>query len=117
MSTAAPIETETAATAIALAGETLVPDPSGALVWPGAAAIVVADLHLEKGTSYGPRGITLPPYDTAATIAALASVLRRFRPRLVICLGDSFHDGEAGERIDPADRAALAGLVAAHRWF
>src|SRR5580693_8264617 len=77
MSTAAPIETETAATAIALAGETLVPDPS----------------------------------------AALAGVLRRFRPRLVICLGDSFHDGEAGERIDPADRAALAGLVAAHRWF
>src|SRR5580704_15431011 len=83
----------------------------------GGANRVVADLHLEKGTSYGPRGITLPPYDTAATLAALAAVLRRLRPERVICLGDSFHDGEASERIDPADRATLADLVAAHRWF
>jgi hypothetical protein len=117
VSVAHPIETETAAPAIALAGETLLPDPSGALYWPAAQTVVVADLHLEKGTSYGPRGITLPPYDTAATLAALAPVLRRLRPERVICLGDSFHDGEASERIDPADRAALAGLVAAHRWF
>jgi DNA ligase-associated metallophosphoesterase len=114
---AAPIETQTAAPTIGLAGETMLPDPSGALYWPAAQVAIVADLHLEKGTSYGPRGITLPPYDTAATLAALTAVLRRFRPERVICLGDSFHDGEASERIDPADRAMLADLVEAHRWF
>jgi len=116
MSVAEKIESDGAG-AITLAGETLMPDPSGACYWPAAATVIVADLHLEKGTSYGPRGITLPPYDTAATLAALSAVLRRVRPERVICLGDSFHDGGAGERIDPSDRAALVELVGAHRWF
>jgi DNA ligase-associated metallophosphoesterase len=117
MSAAASIETETAAPVIALAGEALVPDPSGALYWPAAGTVIVADLHLEKGTSYGPQGITLPPYDTAATLAALAAVLKRVRPERVICLGDSFHDGGADKRIDATDRAALTALVVAHRWY
>jgi uncharacterized protein len=117
MSATDPIETETAAPMITLAGEALFPDRSGALLWPAAETVIVADLHLEKGTSYGPQGVTLPPYDTAATIASLSDVLKRRRPERVICLGDSFHDNEAGERIDPADRVALSILVAAHRWF
>jgi DNA ligase-associated metallophosphoesterase len=117
MSAAASIETETAAPMIALASETLLPDPSGALFWLAAGTAIVADLHLEKGSSYGPEGITLPPYDTAATLAALAAVLKERRPERVICLGDSFHDGDAAERIDQTDRAALAALVEAHRWF
>jgi uncharacterized protein len=117
MSAAASIETETATPVILLAGETLLPDPSGALFWSAAATVIVADLHLEKGTSYGAQGFTLPPYDTAATLAALAEVLKRCQPQRVICLGDSFHDGDAAERIDPADRAALAALVEAHQWF
>lgn len=117
MSTAEAAEAEPASPIITLADETLLPDPSGALYWPAAGTVIVADLHLEKGTSYGPRGITLPPYDTAATLASLAAVLERTRPEHVICLGDSFHDGEAVDRIDPADREALAALVAAHRWY
>lgn len=117
MSVAEKIEGGPAPPAIKLAGETLLPDASGALVWPAAQTVVVADLHLEKGTSYGPRWITLPPYDTTATLTVLAIVLKRWRPERVICLGDSFHDGEAGERIDPADRATLAALVEAHRWY
>jgi len=117
MSVAEIIEPETSPPAITLAGETLLPDPSGALIWPAARTVIVADLHFEKGTSYGPRGITLPPYDTAATLVSLAAVLQRHRSEQVICLGDSFHDGDAGERIDAADRAALTSLVTAHRWY
>jgi len=117
MSAAAPIETETAAPAILLAGETLAPDSSGALFWAAAGTVIVADLHLEKGSSYGAQGFTLPPYDTAATLAALTAVLKRCRPQRVICLGDSFHDTDAAERIDPADRATLAALVEAYRWY
>ena len=117
MAAATSIETETVAPVIALAGETLLPDPTGALFWPATGTVIVADLHLEKGSSYGPQGITLPPYDTAATLVALAAVLERCRPEQVICLGDSFHDGNAGERIDPGDRNALTALVAAHQWF
>jgi DNA ligase-associated metallophosphoesterase len=117
MTSATPSESEPAAPTIVLAGETLLLDPSGALIWLAAGVVVVADLHFEKGSSYAPRGIVLPPYDTAATIADLARVLARHQPERVICLGDSFHDDEAGARIDPADRAALAGLVAGHCWF
>jgi DNA ligase-associated metallophosphoesterase len=117
MSIAEKIEPEGAGAAISLADETLLPGSSGALYWPAARTVIVADLHLEKGSSYGRCGITLPPYDTAATLAALTAVLKRRRPERVICLGDSFHDNGAGERIDPADRAALAALVEAHRWF
>ena len=108
-----PDSTAVADWAFGLRGETLLPDPSGALVWPAAEAVVVADLHLEKGSSYP----GLPPYDTAATLARLAEVLGRWRPRRVICLGDSFHDGRAETRLEPTDREALAGLVAAHDWL
>ena len=96
-----------------LCGEALLPDPSGALVWPAAEAVVVADLHLEKGSSFP----GLPPYDTAATLARLGEVLRHWRPRRVICLGDSFHDGNAESRLDRADRHALSELVAGHDWL
>jgi uncharacterized protein len=100
-------------TTLVLCGETLLPVPSGALLWPAAEAIVVADLHLEKGSSFP----GLPPYDTAATLAALGQVLKQHRPRRVICLGDSFHDGGAPTRLDRADREALAALVATHDWL
>ncbi len=98
---------------ILLAGETLVPDASGALCWPAAETVVVADLHLEKGSSVP----GLPPYDTAATLARLAGVLRQWRPRRVVCLGDSFHDDGAAVRLDRGDREALRELVAAHDWL
>lgn len=91
-------------------------DVSGALFQPDAGALIVADLHLEKGSHFARRGQFLPPYDTRATLEKLARVIRRFRPRRVVCLGDSFHDAEAGDRIAAADRDALRRLVRAQRW-
>ena len=44
---------------------------SGALFWEEQRLLVVSDLHLEKGSSFAARGVLLPPYDTAATLAAL----------------------------------------------
>jgi uncharacterized protein len=95
----------------------LVADPSGALVWPERATLVVADLHLEKGSSFARHGALLPPYDTAATLARLEEVLARWRPRRVISLGDGFHDGQAASRLCPGSRARLRDLVHAHDWL
>ena len=67
-------------------------DPAGALVWPGAGLLAVADLHLEKGSSFARRGMLLPPWDTVATLDRLVLLLRRWQPRIVVALGDSFHD-------------------------
>jgi DNA ligase-associated metallophosphoesterase len=105
------------AVAVRLQGVELQATRAGALIWPAAATVVVADLHLEKGSSRGGQGVLLPPYDTRATLAALADTIAGFRPRRVICLGDSFHDSAAAERLDAADRALLLRLTAAAEWI
>ena len=97
-------------------GETLRLDVTGALFWPAQACVVVADLHLEKGSAEAVRGRLIPPYDTAATLARLAGVIERYQPRQVVCLGDSFHDGDAGERLGEAEARSLSGLAEGRAW-
>lgn len=97
-------------------GATLVPEPSGALWWPDRELLVVADLHLEKGSAFASRGQLLPPYDTATTLERLAEAVRRRQPRRLVCLGDSFHDPEAAERLAPEARNRIRALTAALDW-
>jgi uncharacterized protein len=94
----------------------MIADPAGALYWPDEALLVVADLHLEKGSAFARRGVLLPPYDTAATLARLARLIQHYTPRVVIALGDSFHDGGGPARIASSDRAALAALQRGRDW-
>jgi DNA ligase-associated metallophosphoesterase len=96
---------------------TLIADVSGALVWPAQALLVVADLHLEKGSAFARRGTLLPPYDTRSTLARLEAALRRWRPERVISLGDGFHDCGGGARLAADDRGQLERLIAAHDWL
>ena len=103
--------------ALTLNGVELVADVSGALWWPGEQTLVVADLHLEKGSAFAARGQLLPPYDTGATLNRLANALARMRPRRVICLGDSFHDAAAEERIGADDTRRIAAATKAHDWI
>ncbi|HEX3973834.1 MAG TPA: ligase-associated DNA damage response endonuclease PdeM [Stellaceae bacterium] len=105
-----------AAGGLLLNGVELFAEPSGALWWPAAATLIVADLHFEKGSSYATRGVLLPPYDTRATLARLAAAIGP-RVRRVICLGDSFHDGNGPERLSQNDAAALRALVEKHDWI
>lgn len=95
---------------INLDGLELHPDLSGALHVPDYNALLVADLHFEKGSSYAARGIHLPPLDTRATLSALEAVITRHQPQTLIALGDSFHDTRAGDRLDPADMARIRNL-------
>ncbi len=92
-------------------------DPMGALYWPEHALLAVADLHLEKGSSFAQRGQLLPPYDTAATLARLARLIAHYAPRLVIALGDSFHDGGGPARLAPDDRESLRALQRGRDWI
>ncbi|WP_448189733.1 ligase-associated DNA damage response endonuclease PdeM [Azospirillum sp. sgz301742] len=99
-----------------LSGIPLTPDPSGALWWPDEGVLAVADLHLEKGSSLAARGRMLPPYDTRATLDRLAESITRLKPQTILCLGDSFHDRRAAERMHDTDRARLTALVDATDW-
>lgn len=102
---------------IAFAGEEAVCDCSGALYFPGQNLLVVSDLHLEKGSAFARRGALVPPYDTAATLLTLQSVINRYQPRTVISLGDSFHDGWGAERLPLPYKQSLLALMAGRDWF
>lgn len=95
----------------------IVPDLSGALWLPDERTLVVADLHLEKGSSFAMRGMMLPPYDTSVTLAALSAVMLRLQPARVIALGDSFHDRHAEERLAPQTLSALHLLQQGRDWL
>jgi uncharacterized protein len=98
-------------------GVSFIADLSGALFWQDESLLVVSDLHLEKGSSFARRGVLLPPYDSAATLALLALVIARRKPRMVIALGDSFHDGDGHNRLSTADREAIVVMQARRDWI
>jgi DNA ligase-associated metallophosphoesterase len=100
-----------------LAGVPLVLDRSGALYWPEHGMLVVSDLHLEKGSSFAARGSLLPPYDTHDTLTRLGEAIVRYAPRVVVTLGDNFHDGEGATRLSARDRETLAGLQRGREWI
>ena len=99
------------ALAVMVAQTQVVLRPSGALWLEREAALVVADLHLEKGSSYARRGQMLPPYDTRETLGRLEAEVRALSPRAVVLLGDTFHDGEAETRLAADDLARLTALA------
>lgn len=98
-------------------GETLMLDCAGALWWPAERTLVFSDIHFEKGSSLARRGAFLPPYDTRTTLRRMAALIDAYAPARVIALGDSFHDPEAAERLDPDDCALLLALVARAQWI
>ncbi|HEY6432984.1 MAG TPA: ligase-associated DNA damage response endonuclease PdeM [Acetobacteraceae bacterium] len=99
-----------------LAGERLMLDPAGVLYWPAACLLAVSDLHLEKGSSFARRGMLLPPFDTKATLDRLLLCIRHWTPRIVVALGDSFHDGEAAGRL-AHEQALRVQAITAGRQF
>lgn len=109
--------TPTQSEPLQIAGVTLIADPDGALYWPTEGVLAIADLHLEKASSYAERGVFLPPYDTVATLMRLARLMTRYNPRCVIALGDSFHDGRGPSRLADQDRAGLLALQSGRDWI
>ena len=84
---------------------------SGAVWLEGPRALIVADLHFEKGSSYARRGQMLPPYDTRETLTRLEAEVAATRPAVLVLLGDSFHDGRAEARLDADDARRIAALA------
>jgi uncharacterized protein len=102
---------------ISVCGKVFVADQTGALYWRSQKALIIADLHLEKGSSYAARGQLLPPYDTRATLMRLAETIDRYDVACVIALGDSLHDSAAAARIQPDDLDILRIMQDDRRWI
>ncbi len=102
---------------IIFAGLALTLDRSGAAWLSTEQTLIVSDLHLEKGSGAAARGRLIPAFDSHDTLVRLRTIVEAYQPARVVCLGDSFHDGRAGERMAGADRQALASLCAlAKEW-
>ncbi|EEW24429.1 ligase-associated DNA damage response endonuclease PdeM [Rhodobacter ferrooxidans] len=100
-----------------LAGQALVALPSGALHWPAQGLLCVSDLHFGKSDRLARRGgALLPPYETRATLARLDADLEATAARQVICLGDSFDDLDAADRLEDSDALWLTRLMAGRDW-
>lgn len=107
---------EPASAAAKVAGAEVVLDLSGALFIPDAQALVVSDLHFEKASSFARRRQFVPPYDTSVTLTALERAAHDYAPKMVICLGDSFHDPFCAERLLPEAIARFAALAKGRDW-
>jgi DNA ligase-associated metallophosphoesterase len=115
--TAGPSDFPLSGGGVRVCGTTLHANCLGALYWPEQGLLIVADLHLEKGSSFARRGQLLPPYDTAETLVRLARLIAHYAPRAVIALGDNFHDGGGPARLSPQDRASLIALQRGRDWI
>jgi len=98
------------------AGETFEATRAGALFWRSEQALLVADLHLEKASWFARFGQFLPPYDSHATLTALAGEVGRTGATRLYCLGDSFHDAFGCERLPGEARELLTSLTARLDW-
>ncbi len=101
---------------LSFAGENFLATSEGALFWPTREVLLVADLHLEKASWFARLGQFLPPYDSHATLSALAECARRSGAKRLYCLGDSFHDRFGCDRLAGDARALLMSLTAALDW-
>jgi DNA ligase-associated metallophosphoesterase len=110
-------QTGPAPTLVGVTGVTFEALADGALWWADERLLVVADLHLEKGSAFARRGQLLPPYDTRETLARLARLIVRLDPQSVVALGDSFHDADGAARMAAADCATLADLQRGRTWI
>ena len=103
--------------AVRVAGEACVLRCSGAMLVPAHNLLIVADLHLEKGSAFAVRGQMLPPYDTAATLMRLEDEIATLSPARVVLLGDSFHDRAAVQRLSADDRDRLERMALGRDWI
>jgi DNA ligase-associated metallophosphoesterase len=113
----AALESEEAVVLLHFAGHVFEPQLSGALFWRAESTLLVADLHLEKFSSYAKRGALLPPYDTALTLKRLESDLARTGAERVVALGDSFHRDEGTSTLLDTDRLRLLALLGRAHWI
>ncbi len=102
---------------VSICGKALLADFSGALYWPAEDTLIVADLHLEKGSAFAAKGQMLPPYDTRETLAKLADAIDRFGANTVIALGDTLHDDDGAARMTAEDRETLRMLQDDREWI
>ncbi|MEM1432976.1 MAG: ligase-associated DNA damage response endonuclease PdeM [Pseudomonadota bacterium] len=76
---------------VELKGQRLSLLPERAVWWPAQRALLVADVHVGKGTSFRRRGMAVPTGSSAATLDRLRALILRHEAERLIVLGDFLH--------------------------
>lgn len=76
------------------AGETLWLLPEGAVWWPAARTLFVADLHLGKGAAFRVQGQPVPAGSSARTLARLHGLMAAHGAARLVVLGDFWHGAQ-----------------------
>lgn len=100
--------------ALKFGGQHFIALPDRALFWPAHRALIVADLHFEKGSAFAAHGQHLPPYDSHDTLDRLVTLAEQCDAAQIFCLGDSFHDHRAASRM-PHDVSQRLSQLARER--
>jgi len=104
-------------TTIEFCGAVFTPLCSGAMYWAEHQTLLVADLHLEKMSSFAKGGQFFPPYDTGATLKRLAADIEHSGAQRVIALGDSFHRDEGTTTLSLNDVDAVSAMTIKVDWI
>ncbi len=76
---------------INLAQETFILLPEKALLLKATNALIIADVHLGKGTHFNKAGMPIPKATLDKEIENLELIISKYQPDSVVFLGDLFH--------------------------
>jgi len=101
---------------LAICGQSLLADNSGAIYWPSEAALLVADLSLDTATA-GAEALPPEPAAPREVLIRLAEVIDRYEPRRVIALGGAVAAAGGAHRISADDLVRLGILQEEREWI
>ena len=74
-----------------IAGEDVLLDSERAMYWPREKTVIVADVHLGKGSVFRRSGIAVPTGSTLHDLQRLSALIERHAATRLLVLGDLFH--------------------------
>ena len=80
-------------------GESFVFDKSGSIFLENLKTLIFSDLHLGKSLSFANQGNLVPPFDLDETLFNLESIIKKYKPKRLISLGDSFHENRSIQKM------------------
>ncbi|WP_428311422.1 ligase-associated DNA damage response endonuclease PdeM [Hydrocarboniphaga sp.] len=76
---------------VTLAGESLLLDRDRAMFWPRRRTLIVADVHLGKGSAFRRAGVAIPSGSTRDDLERLSALIETYAAERLLVLGDLFH--------------------------
>lgn len=85
---------DTGTLAVEIAGQIWELLPERSVFWREESCLVVGDLHLGKAHHFTRGGVPLPAQADSENLVRLARLIDRYRPAILLLLGDLFHSHE-----------------------